>query len=188
MTVTTDYGTWTNHAGGYNTTAEADIADYINGGPSDWVNRVMDEGYLDRMAEAYRAEINAALPHSVSLCGSDFYGPYYEADQDWDGYPVDEHGSLDISEIIAGIDFDPIMERFDPDLANQDATLSVGTSGWQTLTIGDSHLTLPVRSFEVIPAALLHQLAADALAEHEWELTGPWAPTSGGFTAPATRA
>ncbi|MFE7462438.1 hypothetical protein ACWFMI_24615 [Nocardiopsis terrae] len=186
MTATTDFGTWYNHAQN-ELTIESDIANYISGGDLDWVSHVMDEGYLDRMAETFRAQINAALPDSVSLCGNDFYGPYYAADRNFDGYPTNEHGDLDITAIIRGIDLAPIVERHDPDLANQDATLSVGTNGWHTLTTGDTTVDLPVRSNEAIPAPLLHQLAVQALAENEWEPTSVWERTPIGFTVPVTR-
>lgn len=187
MTVTTDYGTWYNHTHS-ELTVETDVANYVGGGDPEWVTQVTEGGYLDDMVAAFRAQINAALPSSVSLCGNDFYGPYYAENCDFDGCPTDEHGSLDITAIINDIDLAPIVERYDPDLVNQDATLTVGTSGWHTLTIGDTTVDLPVRANEVIPAPQLHQLAVQALTEHEWEPTGAWERTPAGFTAPATRA
>ncbi|GAA1096314.1 hypothetical protein [Nocardiopsis metallicus] len=186
MTVTTEFGTWVNHGDRCNVSVESTFAGYIGGADPEWRERVENDGYFDSMVAAFRSEINAALPTNVALCGNDFYGPYYTADCDFDGYPTDEHGALDITEIIAGIDLEPILERYDPDLVKQDATLSVGPNGWHTLTIGDTAVDLPVRSNEVIPVPLLHELAVQALTEHEWELTGVWERTPAGFTATAT--
>lgn len=109
MVTTTSYGTWNNYGDRSNSTVEATIADFINGGDDDWRERVETSGALEKMAADYRAEINKALPDSVSLCGNEFIGPYYATDYDWDG-------DLNISEIIASVDLDAIVERHAPDL------------------------------------------------------------------------
>lgn len=111
MTTNTSFGTWVNHGDNHNVTVEATIADYLSGGDTDWRERVENTGAFDRMATDYRDAINKALPASVSLCGNEFYGPYYEADYDWTG-------ELDIAEIIEGVDLGAIVERHDPDLQN----------------------------------------------------------------------
>ena len=110
MITNTDYGTWVNHGDQYNVSVEATLTDYLNGGDSEWCERVEASGALDAMARDYRDAINAALPKGVTLCGNNFYGPYYPADYTWDG-------ELDISEIIEGIDLGAIVERHDPDNA-----------------------------------------------------------------------
>lgn len=84
----------------------------------------------------------------MSLCGNDFYGPYYADDTDFDDYPVDERGRLDITEIIKGIDLAPIVERFDPDqddatddhghMAAIGVTTDVVSGPWCDLTIAET--------------------------------------------------
>lgn len=184
-TTTSPYGTWTNHGDRTNTSVEATVTDAVSGGPSEWLDRINTEGYFDGMVAAYRNAINAALPGDVALCGDDFIGPWQPEDGEFDGYPKDEYGGLDIAAIISGIDLAPIVERHDPDLINQDGTLGLGPT-WHTLTIGhDTVIDLPVRANEVIPAALLHTVADQALTEAGWEHTGPWSPAG---TAPLTLA
>jgi hypothetical protein len=110
MVTTTDYGTWNNHGDRTNTTVAATIADAINGGDAEWRERMDESGALDRIESDYRQAINDALPASVSLCGSEFYGPYYQDDRDWDG-------ELDIAETINGINLFAIVETHDIDNA-----------------------------------------------------------------------
>lgn len=113
-TTTTSYGTWCNRVAPYSTSPDADVVDYIGGGDSDWLERVEKSGALERMQADYRAAINAALPDSVSLCGDEFIGPAYPDDDEWEGYPVDEDGALDIKACVEDIDLEPIVEANDP--------------------------------------------------------------------------
>lgn len=108
MTTTTGYGTWNNHGDRTALTVEDTVGGYLSGGDSEWVERCEQTGALENMVATYRAAINNALPDGVSLNGNDFYGPYYEADQAWEG-------ELDLAEIIAGIDLGEIVAGHDPD-------------------------------------------------------------------------
>ncbi|MGA5820790.1 hypothetical protein ACPC54_23355 [Kitasatospora sp. NPDC094028] len=107
MVTTTNYGSWLNHTK-HSLTPEAVILDFINGGGTEWCERVDECGAFSLMGSDYRDAVQAALPDGVYLTGDEFIGPAYEKDQDWDG-------ELDISEIIEGIDLGPIVERWDPD-------------------------------------------------------------------------
>jgi hypothetical protein len=129
MTTTTDYGTWYNHTH-HNTNPESDIVDFINGGGSDWCERVESTGAFDLMAHAYRDAIQAALPPGVHLTGDQFIGPAYDDDKDFDGYPENEDGDLDINAIIEGIDLAEIVERYDPDTewTIDEAATQIGSS------------------------------------------------------------
>lgn len=113
--ITTEYGTWTSCVESFSTSPEADIVDAVNGGDASWLLRMESSGALDAIAREYRAQINAALPPDVSLCGEQFIGPAYPADGAFEGYPMDEHGALDIKAIVEAIDLDAILERFDVD-------------------------------------------------------------------------
>ncbi|MFB7672963.1 hypothetical protein ACFC26_16295 [Kitasatospora purpeofusca] len=113
MATTTSYGTWYNHTKS-NLSPEGDILDFINGGDSDWRERVETSGAFERMASDYRDAVQAGLPDGVYLTGDEFIGPAYKDDQDFDGY-LDEDGDLDISTIIEGVDLAAIVERWDPD-------------------------------------------------------------------------
>ncbi|MFE4915861.1 hypothetical protein ACFRCX_30620 [Streptomyces sp. NPDC056652] len=99
---TTTYGTWYNFKGHELTvaaTVAAAVGDY-------------DDDYdLDAIEDDYRDAIQKALPGSVGLAGEDFIGPYYEKDQDFDGYPEGEFGGLDITAIIESVDLMAIVER-----------------------------------------------------------------------------
>lgn len=117
MTTTTSYGTWTNRVNTYSTGPDADVVNYISGGDSDWRERVQTSGALAAMQRDYRAAIEAALPPSVSLCGEEFIGPAYPEPGEFDGYPTNEHGDLDIRAMVEEIDLGEIVERHDPDLA-----------------------------------------------------------------------
>ncbi|WP_160051309.1 hypothetical protein [Nocardiopsis sp. FR26] len=187
MTTTTSFGTWNNHGDRTQLTVEATVAAYISGGSSEWLERVNEEGHFNAMVDAYRDAINAALPDGVTLNGNEFYGPYYAENHGWDEDLNDELGQLNITAIIETIDLAAIVERHDPDLINQDATLDLGAQ-WHTLTIGDDIvIDLPVRVNEVIPAALLREIADLALTDAGWERTGPWGTPAVALHTPVTR-
>ncbi|MEW2415269.1 hypothetical protein AB0953_16360 [Streptomyces sp. NPDC046866] len=105
---TTSYGTWCNTINNYETSPETDLNNYL--GSEDADNYDMDSIHL-----AYRQAIDAALPSDISLCGDEFIGPAYPEPGEFDGYPQDEDGALDLKAIIEGIDFDPadIFERYE---------------------------------------------------------------------------
>lgn len=103
---TTSYGTWCNQVSPYSTSPDADVLDYINGGDSDWQELLEASGALALIQSEYRDAINAALPDSVSLCGDEFIGPAYPEDGEFDGYPQDEDGALDLKAIIEGLELD----------------------------------------------------------------------------------
>ncbi|MGP3979451.1 hypothetical protein ACTWQF_36680 [Streptomyces sp. 8N114] len=110
MNITTDYGSWVNHGDHLNVSVEATVLDAINGGDSEWQERMEIAGALDRIASDYRKAINEALPEGVHLVGNDFIGPYYEADHVWTG-------ELDIAAVIEDVDLFAIIERHDVDHA-----------------------------------------------------------------------
>lgn len=105
MTTTTDYGTWCNRIDQYSVSLEASLTDGYFGSEG------ADGFDFEAICTEYRQAINDALPSSVTLSGDQFYGPYYEADQHFDGYPVDEDGRLDLKAIVDGIDLSAIVER-----------------------------------------------------------------------------
>jgi hypothetical protein len=113
-TTTTSYGTWCNRVNQYSTSPDADIEDYVGGGDSEWVERLEKSGALEEIKADFRAAINAALPDSVSLCGDEFIGPAYPEDDEFDGYPVDEHDVLDFKAIVDAISLEEIVEVNDP--------------------------------------------------------------------------
>ena len=113
-TTTTSYGTWCNQVAPYSTSPDVDVIDFIGGADSDWQERVEKSGALEEMQRAFRAAIDAALPDSVSLCGDEFIGPAYPDDDEFDGYPVDEYGALDIKAIVDEISLEKIVEANDP--------------------------------------------------------------------------
>ena len=47
MITNTDYGTWVNHGDQYNVSVEATLTDYLNGGDSEWCERVEASGAFD---------------------------------------------------------------------------------------------------------------------------------------------
>lgn len=215
MATTTSYGTWYNHTGS-NLTVEADVADFIGGGPSEWVAQCEATGALEKMVDAYRAAINAALPEGVSLAGDEFYGPAYEEDYAWEG-------ELDLAEIIQGIDLGDIVDEHDPDNETYDAEhgyiAAIGTAGD---VVAGSHADLCVAEAEVVGYSrdnegdetpetvmgtvitspveldvrvddedLLHVVEglADAkLAELGWNRTGEWEIADNALYAPVERA
>lgn len=107
MTALTRYGTWVTYAD--RLMVEDTIHDFVGTSPdADWYKRIQRSGALERMAEDFRAAVNAALPEGVSLHGNEFYGPYYEDGRHWEG-------ELDISGIIDRVDLAAIVARHDPD-------------------------------------------------------------------------
>lgn len=116
MTTNTSYGTWARSGDRDNVSVEDTVLDAFGSyGP---------DGYdFDAIVAAYRDAINAALPPSVSLSGDEFYGPYYEADRDWDpaDYPSGDgddadadlyrDGNLNIRAIVKSVDLWAIIER-----------------------------------------------------------------------------
>lgn len=105
MTTTTDYGTWNNVVDKNSLTLESPLRDgYFGSEGSDGFD-------FEAIAADYRTAINEALPDSVALSGDEFIGPYYAADQNFNGYPVDKYGALDIKAIVDSIDLNAIIER-----------------------------------------------------------------------------
>jgi hypothetical protein len=113
-TTTTSYGTWCNRVAQYSTSPDSDVEDYIGGGDSAWIERLMESGALDEIKRAFRDAINAALPPSVSLCGDEFIGPAYPDDDEFEGYPTDEDGFLDFEAMVADISLEEIVDANDP--------------------------------------------------------------------------
>ncbi|GAB7053208.1 hypothetical protein [Catenuloplanes indicus] len=99
MVTTTSYGTWANHGDG-ELTLEAGVATSLGEYANDYD--------LDALTTAYRDAINDALPDSISLAGSDFYGPAYDTDRDFTGEPADA-----IREAIASVDFWSLAAKYD---------------------------------------------------------------------------
>lgn len=104
MTVTTEYGTWCPKVDRLSATLAQSVSDAFGTEGSD--------GYdFHAIVEEYREAINEALPDNVSLSGDIFYGPYYPEDQDFEGYPKDKFGALDIKQIVEDIDLWEIIQR-----------------------------------------------------------------------------
>lgn len=103
MTTQTVYGTWCNRVD--STTSSPD--DAVDTFLTDW-----PETY-DRPAIklAYRQAIQDALPADVALIGNEFVGPTAPEEGEFDGYPVDDDGSLDFEAIVEDIDLAEIAER-----------------------------------------------------------------------------
>ncbi|GAA4823978.1 hypothetical protein [Streptomyces ziwulingensis] len=110
---TTSYGTWCNQVAPYSTSPDDDVTGYISGGDNDWQQLLDASGALEQIRSEYRDAINAALPDSVNLCGDEFIGPHQPDDGEWDGYPTEEDGGLDIKACVEGIDLEPILRRND---------------------------------------------------------------------------
>jgi len=109
--ITTSYGSWNNHTR-YNTSPGADILDVVNGGGSEWVERMQASGALDAVETEWRAAIQAALPEGVTLIGDEFIGPHSS-----DPAYTEAIRESDFKEIIDGIDLNAIIERHDVDNA-----------------------------------------------------------------------
>lgn len=73
-TTTTEYGTWYGAAGA--ASVGGSVAEYLSGGGVEWLEQLTESGAYERIVDAYRAAINAALPDGVTLNGNRFYGPY----------------------------------------------------------------------------------------------------------------
>ncbi|MFF3094187.1 hypothetical protein [Streptomyces cyaneofuscatus] len=110
MNVTTNYGTWNNHGDSGNLTVEASIVDAINGGDSDWQERMESSGALDLIASDYRDAIEDALPAGISIAGNEFIGLHH-TDPDY----TDEIGDFDIREAIQDVDLWTIIQKHDVD-------------------------------------------------------------------------
>lgn len=107
--ITTGYGSWYNHTG-YNLSPEADIADYMNGGGSDWCERMDESGATEAIADDYRAAVDKALPEGIYLSGDEFIGLHH-TDPDY----TDEIAEFDIRAAIEGIDLGSIIQKHDID-------------------------------------------------------------------------
>lgn len=101
----TSYGTWTNRVERYSanlaTTVVESLGDYG------------DDYDVDALTAAYRDAINDALPAEVTLAGDEFLGPAKPDADEWDGYPTDDLGQLDIKAIVDGVDFWEIAEKYE---------------------------------------------------------------------------
>ncbi|MET8985805.1 hypothetical protein ABZW49_10190 [Nonomuraea wenchangensis] len=106
MTTTTSYGTWTTRVERLSANFETYVLEAFDSEGPDGFD-------IDAIEADYRNAINDALPDSVSLCGSEFYGPYESEDWAAAGYPTDEDGRLDIKAIVETIDFWEIVARHD---------------------------------------------------------------------------
>lgn len=126
MTVTTSYGTWNNRIDAYALTVEQTVYEALGD--------AADEFDHEAIADDYRAAINAALPSGVALTGDEFIGPW-EAGDEFDGYPTDEFGGLDIAAIVQSIDLWKIAERYD--LTTTSYTAEVGEENAQWLAGND---------------------------------------------------
>lgn len=199
--ITTDFGSWSNHSGGYNVSVEGDLADFVNGGDAEWRHHLVTCGTFSALARAFRDAVNAALPDSVALCGNSFYGPYYSADLHVDGYPTDDLGRLDIEAIIDGIDLTAVLDVLDPD-ADYGHTVTVTTCGATLVKVAANHaididvasgaVTLavcetPVVESEVHASAPPHVTADRHLTRHGWVRTGAWQASGSELHAPTER-
>lgn len=114
-TANKSYGTWSSRYSTLSDSPESDIRDLISGGSPEWREQMEGSGSLDRMADKYRSLIDEALPAGVSLCGTEFIGPAEPFPGEFDGYPKDWNGSLDIQEIVSEVDLTDLLEEFDVD-------------------------------------------------------------------------
>lgn len=102
-TTTTTYGTWGNVHGGCLT-----IRDEIDEALDDCAD---DYAPSDEIALAYENAVNQALPDGVNLIGDEFYGPAYPEPGEFDGYPTDEDGELDLAAIVQSVNVWEIIEK-----------------------------------------------------------------------------
>jgi hypothetical protein len=104
MATTTSYGTWENRVDRYRTTVKQSVVEAFGAEGT--------EGFdLDAIVTEYREAINRALPRGVALVGDEFIGPRHPEPGAFDGYPVDDSGSLDIKAIVDDIDLWEIVKR-----------------------------------------------------------------------------
>ncbi|MBD3004675.1 hypothetical protein [Streptomyces sp. 5-10] len=117
----TSYGTWCSRVDEFGTSPDGDVAAYVGSADPEWRDRIQANGMYAQMCAAYRDAIEARLPASVSLRGNEFIGPAHPEPGEFDGYPLNEFGSLDIGACIKGerdeekIDVAAIVDHFDPD-------------------------------------------------------------------------
>ncbi|OBK86350.1 hypothetical protein [Mycolicibacter sinensis] len=97
-----NYGTWSS------------CADTVWPAVEDQVRNSLEDNFDDRdvvwISRVYRDAVGAALPDGVSLRGKDFYGAHPD-EQQFEGYPHDEEGCLDIAAIIRGVNLRDIVQR-----------------------------------------------------------------------------
>lgn len=68
---------------------------------------------VDGIINAYGEAIHDALPPLVSFCGDLFVGPAdIDHAEEFEGYPLNEYGKLDIRKIVQSVDFWKIAEKF----------------------------------------------------------------------------
>ncbi|MGW2181282.1 hypothetical protein ACWCXX_24915 [Streptomyces sp. NPDC001732] len=111
--MTTRYGTWSSLIDTHATGPDVEVLDYVGGEP-EWRDLLEKSGALDAIKRAYRTAIDNALPADVALCGDEFIGPREPEDGEFDGYPVDEYGHLDIAACVEGIDLEEIVDHYEP--------------------------------------------------------------------------
>lgn len=104
MTTQTIYTTWARVTGD-SSSPDDTVADFM----TDWA----DAHDVDGIKAAYRDAIEQALPADVSLIGDEFIGPAQPEEGEFQGYPVDEYGDLDVAAIVEDIDLGEIAERFE---------------------------------------------------------------------------
>lgn len=102
MATTTGYGSWYN-VQGHELTVASTVSTSLGDYPDDY--------NADAIEDEYRAAIQAALPEGVWLTGEEFIGPYHDADKNFDGYPADDYGDLDLKAIVESVDLMEIVER-----------------------------------------------------------------------------
>lgn len=102
-TATTSYGTWANVYGGPLTIRD-EIDEALDDVPDEYAPS-------DEIALAYENAVNQALPPGVILVGDEFYGPAYPDEGEFDRYPCDEDGALDLAAIVQSINVWEIIER-----------------------------------------------------------------------------
>lgn len=101
MTMTTEYGGWSQYGDRTSLTVEESVSSILG--------FEADEFDVETIAADYRAGINAGLPEGVTLNGDMFYGP---------AYPVDPVASLEgpgfteqVRQAVEKVDFWAIVER-----------------------------------------------------------------------------
>lgn len=105
MVTTTSYGSWSHNIEATSPSIGEYVLNVVGGEP---------EGLdVPAILHDYVTAINAALPDHVALTGNEFIGPYFETDQHFGGYPLDEDGRLDIKAIVESVDLNAIIERHD---------------------------------------------------------------------------
>ena len=175
MTTNTDYGTWCNRVDQASPSLEQTVSDYVSGADREWRERIETTGAFEAMVSDYRDAINKALPDAVTLAGDRFFGPYYDEDCDFEGYPADEHGSLDIKAIVDGIDLAAIVDKHDPD--NVDG---VETATWSVVR-GETpfaHAVDPAQAGVAIPDGIVDWATGHGLSVNDPDVYLLVTPTS----------